>query len=252
MATIPDLVRGCYAAYETKDRAALEPLLSDDFTFSSPVDDHIDRATYFARCWPNSEHLDSFEIEKLLVDGDEATVRYLATTTDGGKFRNTETFTIRGGKITHVDVYFGSDTDESINDAEIEAVINAWADGIRHKNVEATAGQFIDEPVNFFLAPPLIADEPIRGNLNAWFATFDGAIGYEVKDLRITASGETAYAHALNHLTGAKTDGEKTDLWFRLTMGFRKIDGRWRIAHAHESVPFLMDGSERAALDLEP
>lgn len=31
-----------------------------------------------------------------------------------------------------------------------------------------------------------------------------------------------------------------------------KSDGAWRIAHRHESVPFYMDGSNRAAVDLTP
>ena len=42
------------------------------------------------------------------------------------------------------------------------------------------------------------------------------------------------------------------DLWVRTTLGFRKADGRWRVVHEHVSVPFYMDGSERAALDLKP
>jgi ketosteroid isomerase-like protein len=37
-----------------------------------------------------------------------------------------------------------------------------------------------------------------------------------------------------------------------VTLCFRKIDGEWRITHEHESVPFYMDGSVRAAVDLEP
>jgi ketosteroid isomerase-like protein len=38
----------------------------------------------------------------------------------------------------------------------------------------------------------------------------------------------------------------------RTTVGLRKIDGKWLIVHVHESVPFYMDGSDRAALDLKP
>ena len=62
---ISDLIRRCYGAYESKDRKAIENLLSDDFTFSSPLDDHIDRAKYFERCWPNSSNIHTFRIEKL-------------------------------------------------------------------------------------------------------------------------------------------------------------------------------------------
>jgi len=72
-----ELVRACFAAYETKDRAALENLLSDDFTFSSPLDDHISRECYFERCWPNSQHLSSFEIKNLQVEGSHVWVRYV-------------------------------------------------------------------------------------------------------------------------------------------------------------------------------
>ena len=48
------------------------------------------------------------------------------------------------------------------------------------------------------------------------------------------------------------TEGMKVDLWFRETLGFRKIDGKWTITHEHSSVPFYMDGSFKAAIDLKP
>jgi PhnB protein len=51
---------------------------------------------------------------------------------------------------------------------------------------------------------------------------------------------------------GTKTDGAKGDLWFRHTFGFQRIKGEWKIAHEHESVPFYMDGSFKAAIDLKP
>jgi ketosteroid isomerase-like protein len=31
--------------------------------------------------------------------------------------------------------------------------------------------------------------------------------------------------------------GKEEQLQFRLTMGFRKIDGHWRIVHEHHSLP---------------
>jgi PhnB protein len=38
----------------------------------------------------------------------------------------------------------------------------------------------------------------------------------------------------------------------RSTLAFRKVGAAWKIAHGHSSVPFLMDGSYRAATDLTP
>jgi ketosteroid isomerase-like protein len=112
MSSVADLIHRYFAAYESKDRKSLEALLRDDFTFSSPLDDNISREKYMERCWPNSEHLRAFHIEKLFAEGNEGFVTYECERTDGGMFRNTEFFQTDGDKIRHVDVYFGSDTGE--------------------------------------------------------------------------------------------------------------------------------------------
>jgi ketosteroid isomerase-like protein len=103
------LVRHAYSAYESGDRAILEELLSEDFTFYSPPDPGIDRATYFERCWPNNQNLAEFEIVRLFEEGDEVVVTYEARRTDGSRFRNTEVLTFDGDQIAKVEVYFGWD-----------------------------------------------------------------------------------------------------------------------------------------------
>jgi ketosteroid isomerase-like protein len=107
-ASASDLVRQCYAAYESKDRSAIEKLLSDDFRFSSPLDDRIDKALYMRRCWPNSENIRAFHIEKLFEKDNEVFVLYEGERFDGGKWRCTEFFRIQGNRIAEVQVYFGS------------------------------------------------------------------------------------------------------------------------------------------------
>ena len=82
--------------------------------------------------------------------------------------------------------------------------------------------------------------------------TWKGPLGYELRDLEIVTGDGVAFSHSLNHLTGTRKGGETSDVWFRSTFGFRKVDGEWKIVHEHESVPFLMDGSDKAALDLKP
>jgi ketosteroid isomerase-like protein len=106
-----ELVRTCYHAYESGDRSILEPLLTDDFTFSAPPDVGIDRATYFERCWPNAEAVERFDYERLLEVGDEVLVTYECTRIDGRRFRNTEIFGFEGDRICRVEVYFGWDVE---------------------------------------------------------------------------------------------------------------------------------------------
>src|SRR5436190_5606712 len=103
------LARDCYGAYESGDRRVVEELLSDDFTFYSPADVGIDRATYFERCWPNSGQIKTFEFKRLVEAGDEVVVTYEPTRTDGTRFRNTEVLTFAGDKIRRAEVYFGWD-----------------------------------------------------------------------------------------------------------------------------------------------
>ena len=102
-----DTVRRLFAAYPARDRDTVEALLAADFTFTSPLDDCIDLAAYFDRCWPNSETLRTFTLETVCAEGDVVFVRYLAERNDGKQFRNTEVFRVRGDQIIEVDVYFG-------------------------------------------------------------------------------------------------------------------------------------------------
>ena len=101
------IARGAYEAYVTKDRAAIEKLIAGAFHFTSPLDNRIDRATYFARCWPNSEAVKSFDFINLVADGDRVFVTYEGHHANGEGFRNTEIVTVRGDRIVEVEVYFG-------------------------------------------------------------------------------------------------------------------------------------------------
>ena len=74
----------------------------------------------------------------------------------------------------------------------------------------------------------------------------------EERDLVVTAGDNVAFFTSMTHMTGAKTDGARVSLWFRTTNAFRRENGKWKIVHAHSSVPFCMDGSSRACLDLKP
>lgn len=96
-----------YQAYIDKDRAGLEALLADDFNFTSPFDNRIDRRTYFERCWPVSRSVVCYDFVHLAADGDCVFVTYEMETTGGRRFRNTEVMTVRGGRICEVEVFFG-------------------------------------------------------------------------------------------------------------------------------------------------
>ena len=104
---IAEIVRRYFGAYVAKDRRTVEALLAADFAFTSPYDDRIGRGEYFERCWPGSETMRDLEIEKLVVAGDEAFVRYRIERLDDTRFRNVELIRCAGGRIAEIEVYFG-------------------------------------------------------------------------------------------------------------------------------------------------
>lgn len=58
---------------------------------------------------------------------------------------------------------------------------------------------------------------------------------------------------SLDSLTAVpRGTAEGFTLWFRVTLGLRRVGGRWLVTHEHESVPFEMDGSFRASTGLTP
>lgn len=103
-----DIAKSLFDAYQKQDRALGEKLLADDFTFTSPYDDAIDRAAYFKRCWPTSGFFKGFVLEKVAESGGDVFVNYKAITNDGREFRNVEVLTVKGEQIRAVNVYFGA------------------------------------------------------------------------------------------------------------------------------------------------
>jgi PhnB protein len=141
------------------------------------------------------------------------------------------------------------------DEADIRAIIADHAKALSAKSPDLLFAHAAPDFIAFDLAPPLLhkgAAAEAREDTEAWFATWNGPIAWEDQDLRITAGDEAAFSTSLVHMTGVKTDGAQVSLWFRSTNGFRKENGEWKVVHAHSSVPFAMDGSFRACVDLEP
>lgn len=62
-------------------------------------------------------------------------------------------------------------------------------------------------------------------------------IALDFSDVNIIAGKDVAFATAKGRCTGRGPNGKREELEFRLTMGFRKMDGSWRILNEHHSLP---------------
>lgn len=101
------VVRTYFGAYPARDRAAIESVMAEDFHFTSPLDNRIDRRTYFERCWPNGDDMAVLDLQHIVVSGERVFVAYEIRMKDGRRFKNAELVRLTQGQIIDVEVYFG-------------------------------------------------------------------------------------------------------------------------------------------------
>src|SRR5262245_33295036 len=118
--------------------------------------------------------------------------------------------------------------EKAAEEVQIRKVLEDRADALRKKDAGRVIAHGTAGFLHFSLAPPLISKTDARG-LTDWFATWRGPIGYEMRDIAVTAGEDVAFATGLARLSGTKTDGERAEVWFRITLGLRKIGGAWKI-----------------------
>lgn len=105
MSSITDTAKAIYDAYVAKNRAAAERLVADDFHFTSPLDNRLNRESYFTICWPNRANTEGFEIVHMVKHGQHVFAAYEGQSKQS-RFHNTEILTVRDGQIGEVEVYF--------------------------------------------------------------------------------------------------------------------------------------------------
>lgn len=252
---IKRLIQRSFASYRSADRNEIESLLTDDFTFTSPYDDHIDRAAYFERCWPLAGTFEYHDLQQFFVNGNECVVLYEGKAKNGAMFRNTELFRVENGQIRSVEVFFGlpPQTVVAAPEDEIRLVVESLMQAIRDKNADAIMDGYAPDVLAFDVVAPLElrGSDAVRQRLETWLTAYEGPIGCEIRDLEVEASGDLAFCSGYQRISGTMISRTQVDMWVRMTMGFRRIDGRWRITHAHLSDPFDPE-SGQALTDLVP
>ena len=102
------LVERAFRLYREQDQEGAWPLYSEDFTFTSPQDDHIDKAAFFERCFPTAGRFTAQELLAVTPAGDDLVFAYYEyELPTGARHRNVEAITVRDSLIREVQVFFG-------------------------------------------------------------------------------------------------------------------------------------------------
>src|SRR5262245_59697602 len=97
-------------------------------------------------------------------------------------------------------------------EAQIRQRMDAWAQALRTKQIDTLRAHYAPEIVPFDLMPlQCQGAAAYRKNFEAWFASVQGPIDYEIRELRITTSDDVAFCHSVSRVRSTRTSGEKTD-----------------------------------------
>jgi ketosteroid isomerase-like protein len=140
-------------------------------------------------------------------------------------------------------------------EADIRKLLDRWSDAFRRKDVDGVMAIYVPgkELTAFDIIPPLAyrGADSYRRDYSEFFKEFKGPMQVEIRDLRILADRDVAFAYGLERMGGTLADGSRFETWLRFTQGYRRINGRWLAVHDHISVPAEPD-SGKARFDLKP
>ena len=145
------------------------------------------------------------------------------------------------------------ENNQAADEARIREIIGERVSAIRAKDADALMSHHAPDVVTFDALDPLryVGSDAVRERAEQWLSRYQGPVGYEVRDLSVTAGDGAAFCHYLYRVSGTMSDGREVDMWVRSTVCFRKVGDEWVVAHEHTSVPFDAE-SGRASVGLKP
>jgi len=122
---------------------------------------------------------------------------------------------------------------------EIRSLITRWVAAVAGCDLDGVLAQH-DSDIVMFDVPPPFQSRGIEAYKESWdlfYSWTNEAIPFDIREMDITAGSDVAFAVATMGCAEPGDGGKPKSLDFRLTVGLRKIDGRWIITHEHHSVP---------------
>jgi len=120
--------------------------------------------------------------------------------------------------------------------------VEELAQAIRDKDLDHLMSLYATDVTVFDVRPPLNVrgTDAYRQNFERWFASFEGPLGFEIKNLRIVPGSDAAFCHYLSLVSGARPGGRVSGYWVRGTTCFERRDDEWLVTHEHISMPAPM------------
>jgi len=140
------------------------------------------------------------------------------------------------------------------SEAQIRKLEDQFAAAVPTKNVDRIMANYVKSPklVVFDVIPP----RQYTG-WDAYHKDWEGFLGgckdapkIDISDLQIEAGADYGFGSSIQHFTCTGANGP-IDFTVRVSDGYRKLKGKWLIAHEHVSVPVDLS-TAKADLNSKP
>ncbi|AZD09976.1 Ketosteroid isomerase, putative [Pseudomonas chlororaphis] len=138
-------------------------------------------------------------------------------------------------------------------ESEIRSLIDAWRQAVMAKDIERIVSYYADD-ITAFDAVTALQFKGKQAYGAHWKACMEVCPGpgiFDFEQLHIVGASDIAFAHWLAHCGGTDDKGETKACWMRVTAGYQRLGGQWKVVHEHWSAPFDMQ-SGTALFDLQP
>jgi uncharacterized protein (TIGR02246 family) len=129
--------------------------------------------------------------------------------------------------------------------SDVGALLEAYRDAVRAKDVDAFVAIFADDVRVFDMWGTWSHDgiDSWREMAVGWFGSLgDELVRVEFDDVQATVGDDTAVLSAFVTFAGLSAEGEELrSMNNRLTWGLRKTNGTWKVVHEHTSAPVEME-----------
>jgi uncharacterized protein (TIGR02246 family) len=128
---------------------------------------------------------------------------------------------------------------KTTDEAAIRDLIENWARAVRAGNLNGILVNHSPDILMFDVPPPMQSKgiEAYKKTWDLFFSWSHNSGVFDISEMNVTAGNGVAFVTALMRCAGTESNGEKTELEFRLTVGLRKIGGQWTVMHEHHSIP---------------
>jgi uncharacterized protein (TIGR02246 family) len=128
----------------------------------------------------------------------------------------------------------------SADEAEIRHMMNEWSRALEAKDIAGLVKDYAPNAVLYDAIPPykVVGADNIREVWANCLPYFPEQFKSEHRDIQIHVAGDSAFAHGMHHFLPTKADHPSGHTWMRVTVGYRKFRGKWKVVHEHISIPF--------------